>query len=132
MKPQQPHFISVELEVTSVVSLTPLADALGKHTRVLNNAKFRRIHFASFGVHSAIRRNAPSLERMLAELCDYIEALLPAAKRAWKKARRRSFNVGIESGDMRPELVMCVSPNTLARVAACDASITTTVYPIWK
>ncbi len=128
----KPNFISVELEVASVASLAPLAEALGKHIRVLNNAKFRRVHFTSFEVHSAIRKAQPSLERMLAELCDHLEALPSAADRAWKKARRRTFNIGIASGDTRPELVMVISPKTLRRVAARDASITITVYPVME
>ena len=122
----KPEFLNVDLEVISKVDPTPLAKALGKKAGVHFCDKQERDYLAAFGSGCFTR----SLDRKLAEFCDLIEGLPPAAARVWKQASRRTFDIGIGSGTTRPTLALRIKPATLARITALGATVAITVYPV--
>ena len=71
----------------------------------------------------------PSVEKSLGRFCTLIEALPPDAMKIWKLASRRTFDIGLQSGRVRPPLAIRIAPATLARVARLGATMAITVYP---
>lgn len=119
------EFLNVDLEVISKVDPTPLAKSLNKKAGVQYCGRLERDYLAAFGSWCLTR----SLERKLAAFCDLLEALPPPAAHIWKQASRRTFDIGVGSGNERPALALRITPATLARVTALGATIAVTVYP---
>lgn len=127
----KPEFRNVDLEVITGTDPTALVKALGNQLIVLcsgRRAEFgwekSRDYFASFEV-----RSARGFESMLNKFCELIETLPPAAARIWKRARRRTLDIGLESGEQSPQLDLRIEPETLARIVAIGATIAITLYP---
>ena len=123
----KPKFLNVDLEVISTVDPAPLAEALGERVGVHFCGAIRRREYLFACALLGGGRDA--LERNLVGLCGLLEALPPSAVRIWKKARRRTFDIGLESGDQSPTLALRITPETLARVTKLGATIAITVYP---
>lgn len=122
----KPQFLNVDLEVLSKADPAPLVKAFErKRVSVLFCGDQGEQYFAAFELFTTRR----TLEQLLAGFCDLLETLPPKAATIWKTASRRTFDIGIQSGDTRPVLALRISPTTLARIAALGATIAVTVYP---
>src|SRR6516225_1483270 len=88
-----PSFITVDLEVWSKVDLAPLARALEPQSFVLVVGKAKRKFLASFEAHGS------SPEESIWRLLELVRPLRGRAKKLWKEADARVFNVGFESGN---------------------------------
>lgn len=72
---------------------------------------------------------------MIMELVALIDGLPPAAKRCWREARVRTFDIGIQAGPPVPESAghspfeVTISPDTTRAVARLGAHVKVTVYP---
>ena len=120
------RFLNVDLEVLSRTNPAPLVKALGKKVHVLYCAAYESGYLATFEMSF----DRPSLERRLGYFCDLLETLPPPAARIWKQARRRTFDIGLQSGDSFPALALRIEAKTLARVTALGATIAITLYPM--
>lgn len=67
-------------------------------------------------------------ESTLRELLRVLEGLSPAGRRAWRAARVRSFDIGIEAGPEPYSVHYLITPQTLARVAALRGDLSLTIY----
>jgi hypothetical protein len=89
-----PYFINVDLEVWSKEDLTPLARAFEPNCLVLHVGKVkRRFHLC---VEATSNPKAP--DAVILALLEVVQSLPPTAKRLWKRAESRIFNVGYDSG----------------------------------
>lgn len=141
-----PHFINVDLEVWSTDELVALAAALESKALVLYAGKVRRQFLVSIEVNAG-RLKDP--EPTIWALLRVIEGLPESARRDWKRARARVFNVGFEGGQLvrlqeKPKgsgrwypprggdaAIRCetsLSTELLQAVAKVKGTITTTVY----
>lgn len=147
-EPQGPHFVNVDLEVWSKTKLSVLGEAVEPIAFVLYSGKIRRKFLLSF---EAALPKVTSPESAIWALLKVVEALPPRARKAWKAAQSRVFNVGFRSGDFitllreRPvgsgrwyaanpkkAAVPCetsLSTKVLQAVAKVDGTIATTIYP---
>lgn len=122
----KPEFLNVDLEIVTKRDPSPLARALDGKVHVLHCGPFKgRSHFLALEIFSA----RPSVEKLLSQFCTLIESLPPDAWQIWKEARRRTFDIGFQSGEARPPLAIRIEPATLNRVAKLGATIAITVYP---
>lgn len=144
-----PHFINVDLEVWSREDLAPFAEAVESRSVVLHVGRFRRKFLARIEAKSARALTSP--ERTIWALLEVVEALPPAARRLWKHAESRVFNVGYEGGEFvsllyeRPlgsgrwyskrsgtttdACETSLSPELLQAVAKVGGTVATTIYP---
>ena len=143
-----PHFINVDLEIWSRTDLAALARALEPRSLILYAGRSRRKFLVAIEAKSS-RLTSP--ERTMWSLLELIESLPPAARRSWKSAESRVFNVGYEGGEFvtlfheRPAgsgrwypkdpgkaaqpCETSLSPDLLHAVARARGTITTTIYP---
>jgi hypothetical protein len=145
-----PYFINVDLEVWSREDLAPLAQTLEPKCLVLHVGKLRRRFHLSIEASS----NPKTPDEAIAALVELVHALPPAARRLWKRAESRVFNIGYDAGDTmntmqerpvgsgswharspstaaRPYEVT-FSPDLLRAVVKADATLGTTIYPPTK
>ena len=143
-----PHFINVDLEVWSRTDLTPFDEAVQAIAFVLYAGKIRRRFLVSL---EARLPKVTSPEDAIWGLLKIVDGLPPAARKAWKGAQSRIFNVGYQGGEfvtlLRERPVgssrwYAVNPRRAARscetsftpklldaVAKVGGTITTTIYP---
>jgi len=146
--PMGPHFINVDLEVWSRSDLSVLAKAVEPVALVLYVGKTRRKHLVAFEAQEA-RLSSP--EATIWALLKVIKALPPKARRVWKSAESRVFNVGYQAEGFVTLLherspgsgrwyakdprkaakasVTTFSPELVQAVARAGGTITTTIYP---
>lgn len=147
-EPSGPNFINVDLEVWSREDLATLVAAVEPQGFVLHVGKVRRKFLARVEAHSARVLRSP--EQTIWALLKVIKSLPPRARRLWRHAESRVFNVGYESGDFvtllseRPvgsgrwyprgpktaePCETSLSPELLRAVANVGGTIATTIYP---
>jgi len=121
------HFLNVDLEIAGRVSqIGVLVKALNERLISLHELVERgrvRAHFESLSPRSS---RTPALT--LRTLLDVIEALPVAARHAWKLARVRDFNIGIQAGRLPHFEEYAVESETLTRVARLGGRVVVTVY----
>jgi len=73
---------------------------------------------------------ATSVESVAKELLDHIDRLRGAARRSWKQAHRRTFDIGVQGGGAgRAFEEVRLTAETLGRIAAAGGQVQVTVYP---
>ena len=143
-----PHFINVDLEVWSRRDLSALGKAVEAVALVLYVGKSRGKNLVAF---EAKETRLSSPEATMWALLKVIGSLPLVARRAWKSAESRVFNVGYEAEDFvtllqeRPPgsgrwyakdprkaakaSVTTLSPKLIQAVARAGGAVTTTIYP---
>ncbi len=145
-----PQFLNVDLEVWSHQDLGPFAKAVESLGVVLYAGKVRRRFLASVEANPARGMNSP--ERTMWALLKILKTLPPAARRLWRQADSRVFNVGYDGGEFltlfheRPvgsgrwhprkadaarwsPCKTTLSLELLRAVAGVGGTIVTTIYP---
>src|SRR5262245_32761556 len=92
--PEGPHFINVDLEVWSTTDLSVFAEAVREKALVLYAGKSRRKDLVA--LEAKVTRSL-SPEAIIWALLRLIESLPPKARRAWKTAQSRVFDVGYQA-----------------------------------
>jgi hypothetical protein len=119
------HFLNVDLDIAGPArALAALTAELERRLFVLHADTVRGVTRA----HYELRGRTSTVERTLRALLDVIEGLAPAARRAWRAARERDFNVGLQAGRTPNAVEYEVTAGTLRRVAAAKGRLVLTVY----
>lgn len=92
-KIEGPRFITVDLEVWSKTDLAPLAHSLQPRSFVLYVGRAKRKFLASFEAHG------DSPEETIWRLLELVRPLRGIARKLWRDAEARVFNIGFESGN---------------------------------
>jgi hypothetical protein len=120
------HFLNVDLELKSRADLSPILVALGEKVVVLRSEKLRGIYYASLELCEFSRYVDP--ETCIARLVQLVRRLPPSARRCWKSARQRRFDIGVQAVGTGGPYATHITAATLRRVAEEDAEIAITVY----
>ena len=121
---QATQFLNVDLDLYASVPLDRLVAAFGKNVLVLHVGKERR----RFSAHLELATPPRDPDRALRRFVECVAALPPAARRLWRRAEIREFNIGIQAAAQPHSFEWHVSPKTLRAVAGVNARIGTTVY----
>ncbi len=118
------QFLNVDLDLYAAEPLDQLVAAFGKDVLVLHVGKERR----RYSAHLELWTPPRDPDRALRRFVERVGALPAAAKRLWRRAQMREFNVGIQAAAQPHAFVWHASPATLRAVAGVNARIGTTVY----
>jgi hypothetical protein len=118
------QFQNIDLDVRSRRSLAPLLEALGEWAR-------RPIPDESRWIILNARGSAKGADGVARLLLKHIESLRGEARRCWRDAHRRVFDIGIQAGGAgsRAFEEVRLTADTMRRIAAVDAEVQITVYP---
>jgi hypothetical protein len=121
------RFLNVDLDVWSKTPLDELATGFGRHAIVHVGREGRR-----YGAHLELigsgTGSARSCARTLRRFADAITRLPPAARRAWKGATLRQFNIGVQSAAEPHSYELALPTDVLRDIAKLDARVVLTVY----
>ena len=120
------RYIQVDLEIDADFDLQGFVRLLGDSVVVLWCGPENDRFLARLELNAANM----TLNKTLRRFCEIIEALPPAALDLWKKSKRRVFDIGFDSGDKRPAMKAVIEPRLLSRIAALDATVAITIYPL--
>jgi hypothetical protein len=92
-----PQFIAVDLEIRSREDLTLLAGAFDEKGAFIQfNGRVRGRFLVSVSSNTGFKK--PSAEKKIRSLLGLVKTLPPVARRLWRRAESRTFDVGFESG----------------------------------
>ena len=119
-------FLNVDLEVgaRTRAALAPLLAALESSMFELFRGRLRGLYRAHFEITGC----AGDASATIHSLADTIEALRPTARRAWRAAAVRDFNVGVELARGVRNVELVVDADAVQRVAALEGRIVITAY----
>ena len=121
-------FLNVDLDVAGREDLAPLAKALHPAIFELYTGRGR----SGFETHLELAsRSSARLSDADATISGFVALLTtlpPGARRLWNRARRRDFNIGIQSGTQPYAFELFLRPETLQAVARLRARVVVTVY----
>ena len=119
------EFLIIDLDIRSRRSLAPLAAAWPRAQRPLRLDGRPNPYWLILSGPGTSK----SAEAAARGLLKQVEGLSPSARRSWKVASRRTFDIGVQAGDLPSvfeEIVL--QAETLQRIADIGASLQITVY----
>ena len=133
-EPSRPRYVQVDLDLHADFPLHDLVAAFGDSVCTLHCGEGigtgdRSATNAYTAVLELNLANRP-LTETLRRFCNLIESLPPPAMALWKKARRREFNIGFDSGGKRPAFNTAISHQLITRMSKLRAAVSVTIYPI--
>ena len=125
MKPIVAHFISVDLDLKSTASLSPLLEAwLDRVSALYTPEKDGGKHWLRLGLHS----QPSDPERGILEFCRLVRRLRGAARAAWQKASSREFDIGVQAGMERRSAELVLSRKVIDAIHGVGGHIRVTIY----
>ena len=118
-------YLNVDLEIRSRSDLMPLVKALSASALLLHAGRIRSTFLASFETPGL---NLPP-DRAIKWLADAVSALPPSARKFWKGARDRVFDIGVAASSGQHFFALALRPETLKTIAKLNARLAFTVYP---
>jgi len=122
----KPEFLNVDLEIESASPLDSLATAMGKRVFVLYSGPASKRGRHLLALESA--RCLKSPDATIHALCVVVESLSSGAKRVWRSATRRDFDVGYELRPSERFSRFSLRTDTLKRMAKLGGTLTVTYY----
>jgi hypothetical protein len=117
-------FLNVDLDMSSLEDLGPLAEALRPAVHALHIGRVRRRYWARFELVGQPRTPDTAIRRLVAAV-----QRLPARQRTrWNQATRRDFNIGIQAAEQPHASEFPIEPATVAMVTRVHGRIVVTVY----
>lgn len=130
---KRPRYIQVDLDLFANFDLANLVAAFGNKICVLHCgegiARFGELRSRYSAVLELNLATRP-LNETQRRFCTIIEKLPDEAAKQWRKVRRRVFDIGFDSGDLRPQLNIAIDPELIARIAKLGATVAITIYPV--
>jgi hypothetical protein len=125
VKPIVAHFISVDLDLKSTASLSPLLEAWSDRVSALYTPeKDGGKHWLRLGLHS----QPSDPERGILEFCRLVRRLRGAARAAWQKASSREFDIGVQAGMERRSAELVLSRKVIDAIHGVGGHIRVTIY----
>lgn len=120
------HYLNVDLDIHSRVSLKGLVDAMGDDAFVLYAGGKGRNHRAH--VELASSHMGMSADRTILGLVKLIDRLPVRYRRIWDAAKSREFNIGIEGGLNPHSFELRLRRRTLEAITSVGGALVVTVY----
>jgi hypothetical protein len=120
------HYINVDLDIFSRVSLKGLVDAMGEEAFVLYVGGEGRKHQAHVELASSHRGMTP--DRTIDGLTRLVKRLPPRYRKVWDSAKSREFNVGIQAGLEPHAFELRLARRTVDAVRDVGGALAVTVY----
>ncbi|MGE0551690.1 MAG: hypothetical protein AB7O24_06380 [Kofleriaceae bacterium] len=121
------HFQNIDLEIGSKRSLAPLIAELGA-----KSPKVLVMYVGNFGglarAHYEVILNTSDADTIAMALVRLVKGLSAPAMKAWRNARVRDFNIGIQSSTTPHSFEVGLDAKTVAAIGAIGARIVVTVY----
>jgi len=114
------QFLNIDMLLVGRFDRTPLLTAARDRLFVLHADKNL--------VALELAGQAPDLSRTLARLLNWVQGLPPAARRSWRAASRRVFDIGIHAGLGPHESHWCIRQEQVAALAKVGGEVVLTVY----
>ena len=119
------HFLNVDLELEGrATAIATLTLALDRRLLPLYAGTVR----GRTRAHYELRRQASTVDATLRGLLAVLERLTPAERRAWRAARVRDLDVGLQAGRVPDASEYAIAAKTLERLAALGGRLVLTVY----
>jgi hypothetical protein len=129
---EKTHFITVDLDVYSKRRLAALAEGFGQKAMVHYEGRWGSRYGAFFGSYAAVRTasrpGGPTCDEIIQGWAALIKRLPPHARRLWRSAQSRVFNIGIQAGPDPHALKTEVSARIIRQIEKLRASIVITTY----
>lgn len=122
------NFLNVDLEIES--SSKPINIEKEFSMECVSNLFSGTIethHLSTFELHTSEEKENPN--GLISEFCSLIFELNDEAKKEWRGASRRVFDIGFEVTDSKQMISTEIKSETLKAVADLGASINITIYP---
>ena len=122
--PEATHFLNVDLDIYSRLSLQPLVSALGKKVFVLHAGREKRTYCA----HLELTRITKNADATIRAFCALIESLPTAERELWNMAKVRDFNIGVQAEARPHSHETALAVETVKAASEVGARIVFTVY----
>ena len=123
-------FLNVDLDVMAAQDLSPLVHALGSGVVDLYTGSAGTGYQTHLEVASGGPGEPKDAEDAIKRFVKLLTSLPPQARRLWKNATRRDFNIGIQGGTEPRVFEFALQPETLKAVARLGARVVVTVYAV--
>jgi hypothetical protein len=120
------HFLNVDLDIYSASNLEPLVSAMGKDVEVLFLGRIKRTYQAHLELAYSGLSDTP--DPTIRDFCDLVRRLPRAARRLWNTAKKRDFNIGVQSATQPYSYEIAVEAETVKAVSELGARIVLTIY----
>ncbi len=119
-------FLNVDLELgaRTAARLAPLVEELSEKLHELFRGPMRGLYRA----HYEGSFQAATASATIRRLVRVIDGMSPAAKRAWRAARVRDFNVGVELSPGARAIELAIDADAVKQVAELGARLAFTAY----
>lgn len=126
--PATDGFLNIDLELgaRTRTALAPLLAALDGELFELFRGRLGGQYRAHYELAGGARDATATLRALLA----VIEGLPPSARRAWDRAARRDFNVGVELARGVRSVELAIDADAIRRVAALGGRLAFTAYQV--
>jgi len=120
-----PYFLNVDLDIESRSDLTVLETELGRNVHVLGGGP---VSPGCFLLRLETSPQFKTPDETICAFCSLLEKLSPKAKRAWRSAHKKEFDVGhdIVRGQLASQFSL--RTETLKRMSALGATLGITFY----
>jgi len=125
---QRVTFLNVDLMVLGDFDRKPLLRALGKSVIALHDLDDDVRLDGDPCLVLEVADTGLDVAGTLGRFVELIERLPPTARKTWRAAKRRRFDVGVQGGRHPHTTSWLVSKELLAAVADCGAELAITVY----
>lgn len=122
------QFLNVDLDIESNEDISKLVDDLSKSAMILHYEKSESPQFAR--IEANIDVTDP--DKTINHLCELIESCSRNGLKQWLSAKRRTFDIGFQSGQSPKCFNQAIKADTLLRISAIGAGIEITIYPTEK
>ena len=122
---EPPHFCNVDLDIESKFDLSDLRTALGRKIFVLTGPPANPGCFL-LRLETVPQFNNP--DDTICAFCSLLERLPPKAKRAWRSAHKKEFDIGHDIAQSQIASQFSLRSETLRRVASLGATLGITFY----
>ena len=120
-----PHFWNVDLDIESKADLSELKAELGRNVCVIDGGPVSP-GCSLLRLETAIQYK--SADDTILAFCSLIEELSPNARRAWRRAHKKEFDIGHDIAKSRRYSQFSLRAETLKRMSNLGATLGITIY----
>jgi hypothetical protein len=121
---QPTEFLNVDIDLNSMADPEPLVRGLGSRVLPDQLGKVGRAYWVRF----MLARQPLSPEEVILGFAKLVDKLPASAKRIWKNATHKEFDIGIQSGFQPKPAEWVLEPKVIETLARLGAQIRITVY----